>query len=135
MGTVYNRGRPNSSRLVAMPMNSVTTLPKLMIRMPSIMKNVMRKPEFFADEIAQALAGDRAHAGAHLLHHDQGDRDRDHGPEQKMSELRSGLGIGQDAAGIIVDVGGDESRPDDGEEQQDPGFPAFQKLHAHFSQT
>ena len=35
---------------------------------------------FFADQIAQALARNRAHAGAHLLHYDQGDRNRDHRP-------------------------------------------------------
>ena len=53
-----------------------------------------------------------------------------------MSELRSGLRIGQDAAGIIVDVGSDESRAHDGKEQQYPDFPASQKLHhGHISQT
>jgi len=36
--------------------------------------------ELFADEIAQALAGDGSHAGTHFLHHQQGDGDGDHGP-------------------------------------------------------
>ena len=114
-----------------MPMNSVTTLPKLVIRMPIIMKKGDPEAEFFADQVAQALAGDRAHAGAHFLHHDQGERDRDHGPQQKMSELCAGVRVGEDAAGIVVDVRGNKARADDGEEQQDPGFPTFQKFHAH----
>ena len=91
--------------------------------------------ELLADQVAQAFAGDGAHAGAHFLHHDQRERDRDHGPKKKMSELGAGLRIGQDAAGIVVDVRGDKARPDDGEEQQDPGLPASQELHGQLSQT
>jgi hypothetical protein len=41
-----------------------------------------------------------------------------------MPELCARLGIGQDAAGVIIDVGGNESRPNYGEEQQEPGFGA-----------
>ena len=41
--------------------------------------------EFLADQIAQSLARDHAHAGAHLLHHDQGDGDGNHGPQQRCS--------------------------------------------------
>jgi hypothetical protein len=52
-----------------------------------------------------------------------------------MSELRPGGGIGQDAAGIIVDVCGNEPWAYYGEEQQDPDLRASQKLHAHVSQT
>ena len=81
------------------------------------------------------FAGDDAHAGAHFLDHDQSDGDRDHGPQQKMSELRPGLGVGQDAAGIVIDVRGNESRADYGEEEQDPGLRASQELHAQSSQT
>ena len=88
------------------------------------------KSKFLANQIAQALAGDRAHAGGDLLHHDQRHRDRDHGPEQHVSELGPGRGIGPDAAGIVVHVRGDETRPDDGEEDQKPDFPAFQEGHA-----
>ena len=43
--------------------------------------------------------------------------------------------VGQDAAGIIVDVRGNESRPDYGKEQQDPDLPTSQEPHAHFSLT
>ena len=91
--------------------------------------------EFLADQVAQALAGHGPHAGTHLLHHDQRDRNRDHGPQQKMSELRPGGRIGQDAAGIIVDVRGNEPRTHHGKEQQDPALPTSQKPHAHLSQT
>jgi hypothetical protein len=52
-----------------------------------------------------------------------------------MSKLCPGLGIDQDAAGIIVDVRGYETRAYDGEEQENPGFRASEKLHGHFSLT
>jgi len=54
--------------------------------------------EFLADEVAEALAGYYPHAGAHLLHHDQGDGDGNDGPQQGVSVLRAGLGVGEDAA-------------------------------------
>ncbi len=54
--------------------------------------------------------------------HDQGKGDRDHGPEEKVSELRPGRRVGQDAAGIIVDIRCNKTRADDGKEQQNPGF-------------
>ena len=86
---------------------------------------------FFPDQIAQALARDRSHAGAHLLHYDQGDRGRDHGPQEHVAELRAGLRIGQDAIGIVVNIRGDDARPHDGEEHQEPELPTSQEFHAH----
>src|SRR5208337_850692 len=71
-----------------------------------------------------------AHASTHLLHHDQGDGDGDHRPEEGVAELRSGLRIGKDASGIVVDIRGDEARAYDGEEQQEPELPTSQKFHA-----
>ncbi len=47
--------------------------------------------ELFADEVAEAFAGDDAHAGAHLLHDDEGDGDGNHRPEQRVAELRACL--------------------------------------------
>ena len=52
-----------------------------------------------------------------------------------MSKLRAGLGVDQNAAGIIVDVRGNKSRTDYGEEEQDPDLPTSQEIHAHISQT
>ena len=51
-----------------------------------------RQPEaeFLANQIAQPLARDGAHARDHFLHHDQRDRDRNHGPEQRVAELGAG---------------------------------------------
>ena len=49
--------------------------------------------------------------------------------EQDVAELRAGLRIGQDAAGIVVDIRGDEARAYDGEEQQEPDLPASQEFH------
>jgi hypothetical protein len=90
------------------------------------------KAKLFADQVAKALAGDRAHAGAHLLHHDQGQRDGNHGPQQKKSVLRPGLRIGQDAAGVVVDVRGDDARPYHRQEQQSSAFPTFQETMRTF---
>ena len=44
IGTAMYLGTPNSPMLPAMPINSPTTLPKLVMRMPSIMRNVIRRP-------------------------------------------------------------------------------------------
>ena len=85
--------------------------------------------ELFADEVAEAFAGDHAHARAHLLHDDEGEGDGDHGPEQGVAELRAGLGVGEDAAGVVIDVGGDEAGAEDGEEEKDSGSPAAPEAH------
>ena len=87
-----------------------------------------RNPQavFLADQIAQPLAGGRAHARRHLLHHDQRDRHGDHDPEQEVAELRSGGGVGIDTAGVIVHVRGDEPGTDDGQEHQQADSPDFQ---------
>ena len=63
----------------------------------------------------------------HLLHDDQRDRDRDHRPEQRVAELRARLRVGEDAAGVVVDVRRDEARADDGEQQHETRFPALEE--------
>ena len=70
--------------------------------------------ELFADEVAEAFASDDAHAGAHLLHDDQGERYGDHHPQERVAVLRAGLRVGEDAARVVVEVGGDEARAEDG---------------------
>ena len=84
------------------------------------------QPELFADQVAQAFAGDRPHAGAHFLHHQQSHGDGDHGPQQGVAELGSGIGVGENAAGIVIDVGGDKARPQHGEEEQYADSPALE---------
>ena len=79
--------------------------------------------ELFADEVAEALAGDDAHARAHLLHDDEGEGDGDHRPEEGVAELGAGRGVGEDAAGVVVDVGGDEARAENGEDEDEPSSP------------
>ena len=86
--------------------------------------------EFLADQVAESLAGYRAHARAHFLDDDERQSDRNHGPEQRVTELRPGLGVGEDAVGIVVDIGGNETRTEHGEEEQYPGSPAFQHVGA-----
>ena len=81
--------------------------------------------ELLADQVAEALAGDHAHAGAHLLHHDERDGDGNDGPEQRVAVLRAGLRVGEDAAGVVIDVGGNESGAEDGQKQQYPDSPTL----------
>ena len=83
------------------------------------------QPELLADQVAQALARHHAHAGAHLLHHDQRNRDGNHGPQQRVAVLRACLGVGEDAAGVVIDVGGNESGAENGQKQQYPDSPAL----------
>ena len=81
--------------------------------------------ELLADQVAQALAGDHAHAGAHLLHYDERKSDGNHGPEEGVAVLRAGLGVGEDAAGIVIHVGGNESGAKNGQKEKDPDSPAL----------
>ena len=76
------------------------------------------QPELLADQVGEPLARDRAHARAHLLRDDQEHGDGQQRPQRQVAELRAGRGIGKDAAGIVIDDGGDEPRPDDREEDQ-----------------
>ena len=128
-GTVYN-GRGRTAKTAGDAGEFPRMLPKLMIRMASIMKKVARPNSSRISR--QALAGDRAHA-SEISHHDQSESDGDHGPQQLVSELSTGLGVGDNAVGIVVHVGGDETRTDDGEEQQYPDFPASQESHVRNS--
>ena len=75
--------------------------------------------EVLPDQVGQALARHGAHARRHLLHDDQRDRDRDQRPEQARAELRPRQRIGRDAAGVVVDVGGDDAGADHAEKQDD----------------
>ena len=84
---------------------------------------------FFADEIAEPLAGNCAHARRHLLHHDQGKSDRKDAPEKLVSEMGARGRVGIDAAGIIVDIRGNKARAYDCEQKQGPGLPVLEPFH------
>ena len=75
-------------------------------------------PEVLADQVGQPLPGDDPHAHAHLLHHDEGDEDRDDHPQQVVAEVRPGDGVGGDAARVVVDVRGDDARADDRQQEE-----------------
>jgi hypothetical protein len=81
--------------------------------------------ELLADQVAEAFAGDHAHARAHLLHHDQRDGDGDDGPQQRVAVLSASLRIGKDAAGVVIHVGGYESGTEHGQKQKDADSPTF----------
>ena len=81
--------------------------------------------ELLADEVAEALARDHPHAAAHLLHHDERDGDGNHGPQQGVTVLCAGLRVGEDAAGVVIDIGGNESGTEHGQKEKDPDSPAL----------
>ena len=93
-----------------MPANSAITLVKFVEHQRDHHEERGAQAELLADQIGKAFAGDRAHARAHLLRDDQQQRDGDQRPERQVAVLGAGLRIGEDAAGIVIDVGGDESR-------------------------
>ena len=118
---------PNSSRLLATPANSRHDVAEVGDDEREHQEERDAEAELLANQVAQALAGDRAHPRRHLLHDHQRDRDRDHRPEQRVAELRAGQRIGADAAGVVVDVGGDEARADDGQNSSEAGAPALER--------
>ena len=75
-----------------------------------------------ADQLREALAGDRPHPRGHLLDDDQRHRDHDHHPEQVVAELRTDGRVGRDSACIVAGVRGDQARAEEREQgQQAPG--------------
>jgi hypothetical protein len=72
--------------------------------------------ELFPDQVRQPLARHRTHSRAHLLRHDQQQRDRQQRPKRQVTVLRARLRIGEDASSVVVHHSRDEPRPDDGEE-------------------
>src|SRR5260370_32580299 len=85
--------------------------------------------ELFADEVAETLAGDDAHAGAHLLHDDEGEGDGYHRPEERVAVLGSAGGVGEDAAGFVFDVARDEPRAEHAEADEEPASTATPGSH------
>ncbi len=74
--------------------------------------------EALPGQVGQPFAGDRAHAGAHLLDDHQGQDHGDEEPEDFVAQDGAGHGIGGNAAGIVVHVGGDDARPHDRQEDE-----------------
>ena len=73
--------------------------------------------ELLTDEVGEAFASDGTHSRGHLLDNNEGEGGRNKGPEQGVAVLGARLGVRQDAAGVVVDIGGDESRSEDREER------------------
>ena len=68
-------------------------------------------PEPLAYEVGKTLARDHAHTGGHLLHHRQVERDEEQQPQKAVPLLRARDRVGRNAAGVVVRVGRDETRP------------------------
>ena len=77
------------------------------------------RPVLLADQLGEALAGDRAHPRGHLLHDDEADRDQHHHPEQVVAVARSDGGVGRDAARVVAGVRGDDPRAEEREERDE----------------
>ena len=84
--------------------------------------------ELLADEIGEALAGDHGHARTHLLGDVEGDGHGNERPEQRVAVLGTGQGVGGDAAGIVVHVGGDQAGAQDGQKNGDTPLPVAAAL-------
>ena len=101
-GTVTRLGTPKMLSAAPAPANSATVLARLATSRTTMANDRPAHAEAVADEVGEALAGDDAEAGGHLLDHRQDDdRDREQ-PEQ----LEAGLGahdrVGRDAAGVVA---------------------------------
>ena len=77
-------------------------------------------PEPVADEVRQALPGDHAEPGRHLLDDGQDDdRDRED-PQQGQPGLGAHHAVGRDPARVVAGDPGDQPRPHDGQERDQP---------------
>jgi len=76
-----------------------------------------------ADEVCRAFAGHGAHAGRHFLHQHLADCDQDNDPQKAVAVFCAGDGIGGDARRVVIRAGGNQTRADDGEKQEDPAQP------------
>jgi hypothetical protein len=83
------------------------------------------KAEFLANEVGEAFARDHAHARAHFHGHVKGHGHRNEGPQQSVAVGRSSLSVGGDTAGVVIHVGSDDARADDGQEQEETAAPSI----------
>ena len=82
------------------------------------MKKVVRRPNssrMRSERPLPVTAPMRAHIS---WTDDEGHGDWDHGPEQAVAVLGAGKRVGENAAGVVIDVGGDEAGAEDGEHEQ-----------------
>ncbi len=87
--------------------------------------------ELLADQVGQPLAGGDAHACGDLLHDEQHEQGRPQDPQDLVAVVRAGRGVGGDARRVVVHVGGDEGRANDGEdgEERQQEAPAEEGAH------
>ena len=109
---------PKISSAAAAPENSATVLATLATSRTIIAKTVQRTPEPVADQVGQALPGDDAEPGGHLLDDGQDDdRDREE-PQQRQPGRGAHDAVGRDAAGVVAGDPGDEPGAHDREERE-----------------
>jgi len=78
--------------------------------------------EAFVDQPGMPHPGDRAEADHHfLVDHQYGDEQQQH-PEQGGAVVLPGLGVGGDAAGVVVPDHHDQTGAEDGQQGQQPGL-------------
>src|SRR5579864_1545730 len=93
-------------------------------------KKSSAQAKLFADKIGQAFARYGSHARRHFLYHDQRDRRRNERPQQGVAILGSGLGVSEDTAGVVIDIGSDEAWPKHGEKGDQPIFQYAEAGHS-----
>ncbi len=82
-------------------------------------KKVARKPNSSRIKSERPLPVMTPEARAHFFGDVERDGHGDEGPEQRVALMGAGLCVGGDAAGVVVDVGGDQAGADDREEQSE----------------
>ena len=99
-------------------MNSVTIVRKFKQEQVADGEPAPEAAEALVDQPCVTDAGDRAEAHDHLLVDDQhGDKQQQH-PQQARAVVLPGLGVGRDAAGVVVADHHDQARADDRQQRQ-----------------
>ncbi len=104
-------------------MNSVTIVRKFRMKRSTIENQPQKRAEALEDEPAVTDPGDRAEADDHLLVHDQHRDEQDQHPEQARAVVLARLGVGGDAAGVVVADHDDEAGAHDRAQREQPPLP------------
>ena len=87
-------------------------------------------PEGVEDGLGVATLGDGAETDGHLLHVVGHGDEEDEGPEESEAGLGAGLGVGGDAARVVVGNHGDDAGAEDGEQDESPSSEAAETVNA-----
>jgi len=120
---------PNNSRPVATPTNSEMTSPRLQATSAAMSRKVMHSPYSSRTNSLRPLPVTTPVRAA-IPGQKPGRLPWGPWSEKGISESGSGGGIGVDAAGIVIYMGGNEYPPKDRQDEQDPSCPVSAPWHA-----